>query len=170
MENEYMEEIETIDTNEISGDGIGGENDVSSNSDILPDNGFEQLPSNNSESNTEQSLEELLRQYFSGATDSKSVDPEKDVLEEKSLEEGLTENANSESSEIDYTQILDDLYDMAAANNSIQEETLQSIQEYEDNNTLQSDVNNISLGNALLLYVASCILFVGLLTFARRIF
>lgn len=170
MENENIEvfeENEIIDETKIQNNELGGEGSINSDNTILFDNGIIESTSDTSELSDNQSLEELLRQYFSGSSE-KSLDPEKDVLENENLREG--ENANNESSEIDYTQILNDLYDVASQGVSDQEQTIALIEEYNENNTLQSSVVDISLSNILLLYLCGCILFGAALNFGRRIF
>ena len=170
MENEnieVLEENEILNETNIQNHELGGEGINNSDSIVLSDNGFIESPTDSSELPDNQSLEELLRQYFSGSSEN-SLDPEKDVPENENLREG--EAANNESSEIDYTQILNDLYDIASKGVSDQEQTIALIEEYNDNNNLQSSVVDISLSNTLLLYLCGCILFGAVLNFGRRIF
>ena len=170
MENEnfeVLEENEILDETNIQNNELCGEGSTNSDSTVLSDNGVIESASDSSELSHNQSLEELLRQYFSGSNE-KSLDPEKDVLENENLREGV--EANNESSEIDYTEILNDLYDVASQGISDQEYTIALIEEYNDNNTLQSSVVDISLSNTLLLYLCGCILFGAVLNFGRRIF
>ena len=164
---EILEENETTYKTNIQNNELGGEGSTNSDSTVLYDNGVVESPSDSSELSDNQSLEELLRQYFSGSSE-KSLDLENDVLDNENLREG--EAANNESSEIDYTEILNDLYDVASQGVSDQEQTIALIEEYNDNNTLQSSVVDISLSNTLLLYLCGCILFGAVLNFGRRIF
>ena len=170
MENEnieVLEENEISDETNIQNNELGGEGSTNSDNTVLSDNGIIERSSNSSELSDNQSLEELLRKYFSESSE-KTVDPENVILETENLREG--ENANSDSSEIDYTEILNDLYDVASQGVSDHEQTIALIEEYNDNNTLQSSVVDISLSNTLLLYLCGCILFGAVLNFGRRIF
>lgn len=150
MENEnieiFEEEIEEItepveDT--IQGIDTGTENDVISSVDIM-DAAFD----SSTIGDTEQSLEELLREYFAGSRET-SLDP---VEDEQILRSG------EGSSEIDYTEILEELLQYSEDYASLNSSLYEYYQEFDDNNNLQSGVDDICLTNYLLLLV-----FIGLL-------
>lgn len=157
MENEEIMENVDIGLEEYD---TSGENDSINSSSNDIDNVTEYDNSDSSDVlSSEPTLEELLKEYFS------SQDHEKEEI-------NYIENSREASSEssIDYTQILNDLYDEAAYQTSMQETALQYYEDYQRNNTLSSEVNSISLSNILLLYVGFCILALACINFARRIF
>lgn len=163
MENEEI--METFDEGLVNTEPIG-ENDGSSSIDTITDNAA-QYDSSDSQSDisNEPTLEELLKEYFSGSKEQRSLDPEEDGI-------NSVESSREVSSEevIDYTQILNDLYDEATYQSSMQETALQYYEDYQSNNTLSSAVDSISLTNIALLYLGGCILALLCVNFARRIF
>ena len=153
MENEY-EEIyeETYEENyeitepveeTVQGVDTGAENDVISSDDTL-----ESSLDSSTIGDSEQTLEELLREYFAGSREA-SLDPEEDETILRSVEG---------ASEIDYTEILEELLQYSQDSVSLNSSLYEYYQEYDENNNLQSGVDNISLTNYLLLLV-----FIGLL-------
>lgn len=75
-------------------------------------------------------------------------------------------NSNSDSSALDSSQIVEEL--TAIKNELIYQTAIYD--DYNDNNNLQSDINDISLTNMLLIVTFIGILFTALLNFGRRIF
>lgn len=161
MENEYVEEIiepneELLEVTDATGEISSESSDYSSN-DISAEQPVEDIGDG-------KSLEQLLKEYFSSSSGSS------EDLEEygKNLREAAAESSSQEI--IDYTEVLNDLYDMAAYNASLQETTISYIEEYEENNTLHSPINNVSLTNILIFNVGLCVLALAMFNFARRIF
>lgn len=111
---------------------------------------------------SEVELENLLRDYLSTRS----------VASESSSESSSGESSTGSSEEtlIDYTDILNDLYDVTSDNASFCSSIYDYLEEYDTNNNLQSDVNDISLSNTLLLFVFIGILFGSVIDFGRRIF
>lgn len=110
--------------------------------------------------NTEMELETLLRDYLSTRS--------ADASSESSSGEAST--GSSEEIFIDYTDILNDLYDVTSDNASYSSSIYNYLEYYDTNNNLQSDINDISLSNTLLLFVFIGILFGAVIDFGRRIF
>lgn len=160
MENEYIEEInepleEVLEVIDAGGE-VSCESSDNSSSNISAEQPIEDIGDG-------KSLEQLLKEYFSTSSGSS------DDLEEYG---DNSREASSESSEqiIDYTEVLNDLYDMATYNASLQEITISHIEEYEENNTLHSPIDNVSLTNILIFNVGLCVLALAMFNFARRIF
>ena len=156
MENENIEIVEElIEENEeiietveetIPGTDTSREEDITNNStDVVTSSDS----SSNGDSN--QTLEELLREYFSSSRELSSFS-----------EEGSSNSIASEGvSKIDYTQLLEEILQSNEDCASIGSSLYQYYQEYDSNNNLQSGVDDISLTNTLLLLV-----FIGLLASA----
>lgn len=150
MENEnieiYEDEIEEITASveeTISGTDSGTEFNIECG-DPFMDASFD----SSTVGDSEQSLEELLREYFAGFREA-SLDQEE---EEQILRSG------EGSSDIDYTEILEELLQYSEDSASINSSLYEYYQEYDENNNLQSGVDNISLTNYLLLIVFISIL------------
>lgn len=108
---------------------------------------------------SEQSLEDLLKEYLSSSRGS-SLDLEED---------GEVEEASEGISQIDYTELLNEILSVSEDSASYESSIMSYLEDYEENNTLTSDLNNISLTNFLLLFVSVCILALGIINFSRRI-
>lgn len=141
------------------------------------------------EENTEEVTEEVIEEVTEEITEDNPVDipesiPEQERDNENELlieyiKQELSKEVEEESNETD--DIVDDSNSdnflsnesielkLDNINNSI--ETFTTIMtDYNDNNNLQSDINDISLTNVLLLLIFISILFSALVNFARRIF
>lgn len=82
--------------------------------------------------------------------------------------EGFGEGeGEGEPEQIDYSSYLSDIDDHIEDNTDL---ITQIITDYEDNNNLQSDLNDISLTNMLLFTTLIIIMFTAVLNFTRRIF
>ena len=141
--NESVEEVREERTNDSSDNSI----DVSSMADIGSD-----LSSN-------QSLEELLREYFSGSREVSIV----------SSEELSNEGAIEGASDIDYTELLNEILSVSEDSASYQSSIIAYMEDYEENNQFTSDIDSISLTNILLLFVFIGLLALGAINFSRRI-
>ena len=111
---------------------------------------------------SEMELETLLRDYLSSRLGASEASSE--------ASSGEASSVSSEETLIDYTDILNDLYDATSDNASYCSSIYDFLEEYDSNNNLQSDVNDISLSNTLLLLVFVGVLFGALIDFGRRIF
>lgn len=81
-------------------------------------------------------------------------------------EVGGTVDSNNSGDVLDnepITDLLSDIYDEIGIQ-------IGYIEEYNRNNTLQSDINDVSLTNIMLILIFISILFTALLNFSRRIF
>lgn len=163
MENENFEEITeeviqngTSENVETSMDDIGEErtDDSNNNSSVLSS-----LDDISSSLTSEQSLEQLLREYFSGSREA-SLD---------NTEDGAQEGASEGASDIDYTELLNEILSVSEDSASYESSVLSYLEEYKENNTLSSELDSISLTNALLLFVCVCILALAAINFSRRI-
>lgn len=138
----------------------------------IPSSGSSDFDIDIQSDNNEMELEELLRQYFSDklsssetssddSTELGSVDPEEEFSRDGSI---------SGNSSLDYSDILSDLFDVSsdAATNS--SSILGMMEDYNDNNNIQADINDISLSNMLLLLLFISGLFTCVVSFGRRIF
>lgn len=85
---------------------------------------------------------------------------------EGSSEELEESSSESSSQYIPYDDILTGLSDIETSQN----DTNNYIETYFESNRLDSDINDISLNNVLLIMLIVVLLFNGLLEFARRIF
>lgn len=167
MENEIFEEImqdnqEISESTEVS-NMVSDSTEQSSDSNIDIDNGT----GGNTyvENEVNDSFEELLKEFIKQSIEDDSLDHEKTEGETEVLE-------GSEETEdiIDYTEILNsisdksnDIYD---SNSMLLNTTLSEI----DNNTLNSDIEDISLTNFLLLVLFIAILFTAVMNFAGGFF
>lgn len=161
MENEYTEEFtEEVQENSVL---VPDSTEQSSDSNIVIDSGTGVNP--DVENKVNETFEELLKEFIKQSIEEDSSDPEKTEGETEVLE-------GSEETEeiIDYTEILnsisdksDDIYD---SNSMLLNTTLSEI----DNNTLDSDIEDISLTNFLLLVLFIAILFTAVMNFAGGFF
>lgn len=187
MNNEEIYDIdENTDSEEIVSDETGSENvsinDVSEVENvpekiILDDEDLEQdvdlvpelVPD---PSQQEQSLEELLKQYFSKTTIDSEVDTEN--IEGVEITEGdmILGTGSSELAEssIDYTSLLEDILQSSSDTYDTVTDFYTMATDYDINNQLNSDVDDISLTNMLILTLIIVMMFNGVLDFARRIF
>ena len=162
MENENLEEIiEEVTENEpveVVNDSVAeiGEERTNDSSDNSSD--VSSMVDISYDLSSEQSLEDLLREYF--AVSREASDP----VEGQSIE-GATEGVSN----IDYTQLLNEILSVSDDSASYQSSILAYMEDYQENNTLYSDIDNISLTNFLLLFVSVCILALGVINFSRRI-
>lgn len=149
--NDIPEEVETVqeDIKQF------GENDDLSSSDILSS-----VPDIGAESSSVETLEDLLREYFSASKEA-SLDSSNEVN---------GDSATNEISEIDYTELLEQILSNQEDSAVLQSSVFSYLEEYQQNNQMDSEVDNISLTNSLLLVVFMGILFVAVVDFARRIF
>lgn len=116
----------------------------------------------------EEEFEELIKEYLKTKLDTtEEVDIEEDEVIDGS-EKGIL--ATNETSDIDYTQYLIDIRYSSARTYEVLHDIQEVIDDYMDNNTLNSPVSDISLTNALLIVIFITLLFNGVLSFARRIF
>lgn len=159
MENEIIEEYTTeeIITEEVfeelpETDDSTGEVSTDNNTDILES--VDDI-SSSYDSTESPSLEELLRNYFSES-------------EEASIR-GASDSGSEESSQIDYTEILNDLLTLSEDQATLESSLYDYFETYEENNNLYASVDDISLTNILLLVIFMGILFTATLNFARRI-
>ena len=160
MENEIIEEYTTEDiiieeSNEevLETDDFAGEIGNDNNIDVL-----ESVAniSSSYDSTESESLEELLRKYFSES-------------EEEASLRGSSDSGSEESSQIDYTEILNDLLTASEDQATIETSLYEYFETYEENNNIHASVDNVSLTNVLLLVIFMGILFTATLNFARRI-
>lgn len=116
----------------------------------------------------EQEFEQLIKDYLKTKIDT----TEEEEVEEEEVIEGLEKGvlATNATSEIDYTQYLTDIRYSSARTYEVLHDMQEILDEYMDNNTLNSPVSDISLTNALLIVLFIVLLFNGVLSFARRIF
>lgn len=116
----------------------------------------------------EEEFEQLIKEYLKSKIDS-SVEEE---IDEEEVTEGLEKgvSAINAPSEIDYTQYLKDIRYSSARTYEVIHDMQEVLDDYMDNNTLNSPVSDISLTNALLIVLFIALLFNGVLSFARRIF
>lgn len=110
---------------------------------------------------SEQSENELLYEYI------KTQLLEQEQIEELNNVENVSDSSTYASSSVDNYQPLIDSIDLLYQE---QLNTNMDIETYLENNTMQSNVEDISLTNQLLIVVFLGILFTALLNFSRRIF
>ena len=110
----------------------------------------------------EMELENLLRDYLSSRSGASESSSESSSCESSS--------GSSEVTVIDYTDILNDLYGVTSDSATTCSSIYAYMEDYDTNNNLQSDVNDISLSNTLLLLLFVGILFGAVIDFGRRIF
>lgn len=149
--NDVIEDVETVQEDNVQ----FGENDDLSSSDILSS-----VPDVGPESSSVETLEDILREYFSGSREAS----------QDSSEEINGASATNEISEIDYTEILEEILSNQEDSAALQSSVYSYLEEYKQNNQMDSEIDNISLTNSLLLVIFMGILFVGAVAFARRIF
>ena len=159
MENEIIEEniteevsVEEVPEEDTSSNDSTGEICTDNNTDILES--VADIGSSNDITEHEP-LEELLRKYFSES-------------EEASVK-GASDSASEELSQIDYTEILNDLLALSEDQATLETSLYKYVQTYEENNNLHASVDDISLTNVLLLVIFMGILFTATINFARRI-
>lgn len=149
--------------------------DVQEQSEIVPEEIEETDTVSSDDSSDSSSTDSSLQ------SDSSEVELESLIREYLSSRSGSSEDSSGSSSEesssgssveivIDYTDILNDLYDVTSDNASYCSSIYDYLEEYDTNNNLQSDVNDISLSNTLLLFVFIGVLFGAVIDFGRRIF
>lgn len=131
----------------------------SNNSDIVIDDNIL------SEDMADDSLENLLKEFIKSTLEEK----EEETIQEEVQEEDQEDN-KTEIEIIDYTDLLKDISDKSDIINNTQEIILSRSIEYDSNNALTADINDISLTNALLLFLFVAILFTGSINFARGFF
>ena len=160
MENEIIEEyttdeiiIEESNEEVLETDDISGEVSNDNNTDVLEsvDNISSSYDSTESES-----LEELLRKYFSESEEEASI-------------RGASDSGSEESSQIDYTEILNDLLTVSEDQATLETSIYEYFETYEENNNIHASVDDISLTNVLLLVIFMGLLFTATINFARRI-
>ena len=183
MENEEIYEIEEItDSTEIISNEAGDEtisiDDVSEVENvpekiILDDTDLEQNVDLVPElvpdpSQQEQSLEAILKQYFSKSTsDSDNFDNVEFSESEQLVGIGLNE---LDETPIDYTSLLEDILQSSSDTYDTVNDIYSMATDYDVNNQLSSDVDDISLSNMLLITLIIVMMFNGVMDFARRIF
>lgn len=115
----------------------------------------------------EEEFEQLIKEYLKTKLD--NTDEE---VEEEEILEGLEKGVSSTNAttEIDYTQYLKDIRNSSARTYEVLHDMQGVLDDYMDNNTLNSPVSDISLTNAILLVLFITLLFNAVLSFARRIF
>lgn len=111
---------------------------------------------------SDKSLEDLLKEYFS----------ENGVMANGSSENSASgssnDNSNDSISNIDYTDLINELIINTQDQAALESSLLSYYEEYEQNNSLDSPVNSISLTNFLLFVVFVGVLFSSTIFFARR--
>lgn len=114
----------------------------------------------------EEEFENLIKEYLKTKLD------DTEEIEEEEVINGLDKvvSSNNSTTEIDYTQYLVDIRYSSARTYEVLHDIQGVIDDYLDNNTLNSPVSDISLTNALLIVLFIALLFNGVLSFARRIF
>ena len=162
MENEeYMDFNEENITEELS-EFVTEDVTVDSgsdNSNIVIDNNI--VP----ETVVDDSLEYLLKEYIKSTLE----ENEEETVQEEVQEEDQADD-ETEIEIIDYTDLLKDISDKSDIINSTQEIILSRSIEYDENNVLSADINDISLTNALLVLLFIGVLFTGSINFARGFF
>lgn len=158
MENEEI--LEVIENEGYLGvmeeDSSMRENSISDNASIL-DSEYYNIP----DTVIADALRSFIETYSSSSGDSSS-----------DLEEGVEGNRDSSSleisQEIDYTQLLTDLYDAISDSADADSSYYEYVQELESYNKLDSDINDISLENTLLIMLIGVILFLAVIVLGRR--
>lgn len=119
----------------------------------------------------EAEFEQLLKEYLKERIE-KSEGSEVEEIEgsENLTKDSTAELENDEPVTPDYSYVLDRIRSNTSHTYSALVGIQDSIDEYNDNNTLTSSINDISLTNALLILLFIALLFNGVLSFARRIF
>ena len=145
----YNDENEEITLEEIT--------DSPSEGDSVP----EFAPDPNDRNDT---LEDLLRNYFLKSSNSE--------LEEniESNDDNIASNEASSESSSDYTLLLEEILQSSHDSYDTIDNLYTAYDQYMDNNSLDSSVDDISLNNTLLLVLIIVLMFNGVLDFARRIF
>lgn len=106
--------------------------------------------------------EDLLIEYIKQELTKNAENEESDL-------EGDT-NSNEDSLSDGYEDILSDIQsDLSAMKNELIYQT-SIYDDYNDNNNLQADLDDISLSNLLLFFLFNAVLFTAALNFSRRIF
>ena len=160
MENEIIEEYTNEDfTREEIFEEVSETNDdtgeisIIDNTDVLES--VADISSSDDITESE-SLEDLLKKYFSESV-------------EEASQRGVSDSGSGESSGIDYTEILNDLLSLSEDQATIETSIYEYFETYEENNNIHASVDNVSLTNVLLLVIFMGILFTATLNFARRI-
>ena len=158
MENEeYMEfnedNIETASQENIIVDSGSDNSNIVIDDNIIP------------ETVVDDTLETLLKEYIKSTLE----ENEEKTISEEGQEEDQEDN-ETEIEIIDYTDLLKDISDKSDIINSTQELILSRSIEYDENNVLSADINDISLTNALLVLLFIGMLFTGSINFARGFF
>ena len=167
-----VEDAETFNSDEVTIDKI---QDFEVDSEIsekvtLDDNEVENITEFD-----DSKLEDLLRSYFkseSVGVESSGVESsgvEFSGVESSGVESSGIEFSGSEYSNIDYTALLEDLLSDTGNLNDSFDSLNTYIEDYENNNNLQSNVDDISLSNLLLILCFIGFLVSALFDFARRV-
>lgn len=112
----------------------------------------------------EQSENDLLIEYIKNQLSQEIEEQQEGTLQN---DESVSNSSSDNSSDVDIYQSLTDSIDLLYQE---QLNTNMDIETYLENNTMQSNVEDISLTNQLLIVVFIGILFTALLNFSRRIF
>ena len=158
-----MENDEIMEVIENEGNvGVMEEDASIRESSIFDDaNSMDSIPDYITDSVIADALRSFIETYSASSGDSSS-----------DLDEGVEANRDSSvletSQEIDYTQILNDLYDTLSDSADADSSYYEYVQELESYNKLDSDINDISLENTLLIMLIGAILFLAVIVLGRR--
>lgn len=116
-----------------------------------------------SDADIAEALRNFIENYSSPGSESYDSDPseETDVQNDTSV---------SESSSIDYSEILNDLYQVAEDNSTTATSILNYLEVQEENNKIDTSMNDVSLTNIILIAIMGVLMFGSCLLYARRIF
>ena len=159
VQNEQNETVEELPNDSDPNESAENESNIVQKIE-LDDSEIENLADENEDLyEVPDTLEEVILKYFN-----------KTAEFSKEQSEGTEEDSEEEVAGNDYTLQLEKIYDNTKESLENIETQTKSISEYNENNTLQSSIEDISLTNVLLLTLIVIMMFNGLLEFTRRIF
>lgn len=116
----------------------------------------------------DQELTKLIKEYLKNEIEQNEIENTNETDEENN-KENIAED-NQETDTIDYSNQLSIITNLLLENQSEISAQTVMLEDYNENNVLQSDINDISLTNILLIVTFITLLFNALLNFSRRIF